>query len=45
MMTIAKRESFIINPEGKVVKRYQKVDPDTHTQQVLEDLKNFKDAT
>ena len=44
MMTIAKRESFIINPEGKVVKRYQKVDPDTHTQQVLEDLKNFKDA-
>ena len=43
MMTIAKRESFIINPEGKVVKRYQKVAPDSHTQQVLEDLKNFKD--
>ena len=44
MMTMAKRESFIINPEGKILKRYRKVDPDTHTDQVLEDLKKFKDA-
>jgi peroxiredoxin Q/BCP len=44
MMTMAKRESFIINPEGKILKRYRKVDPDTHTNQVLEDLKKFKDA-
>ena len=41
---LTKRESFIINPEGKIVKRYQKVNPDTHTQQVLEDLKTFKNA-
>ena len=37
----AKRESFLINPEGIVVKHYKKVVPETHTQQVLEDLKTY----
>jgi len=35
---IAKRESFIIGPDGTVVKHYEDVDPDTHTQEVLADL-------
>ena len=34
----AKRQSFLINPEGVIVKHYEKVDPDNHTQQVLADL-------
>ncbi len=38
-MTVAKRQTFLIDPSGRVVKHYTKVDPDTHSQQVLADLK------
>ena len=41
MMTIAKRQSYLINPEGKIVKHYKKVDPDTHTKEVIIDLKQL----
>ena len=41
MMTIAKRQSFLINPEGSIVKHYKKVDPDTHTKEVIGDLKQL----
>lgn len=37
-LTIAKRETFVIDPEGQIVKHYQKVDPETHAQQVLADI-------
>jgi len=37
--TVAKRQTFLIDPSGRVVKRYAKVDPDTHSQQVLADLR------
>lgn len=37
--TVAKRQTFIINPQGIVVKHYRKVDPDVHSQEVLADLK------
>jgi len=33
--TIAKRQTFIIDPEGLVVKHYQKVKPDIHAEEVL----------
>lgn len=39
---IANRESFLINPEGKVVRHYARVDPETHTQEVLADLERFQ---
>jgi peroxiredoxin Q/BCP len=38
LMKIASRQSFLVNPEGIIVKHYDKVDPDTHTAQVLADL-------
>jgi len=38
LMKIASRQSFLVNPEGVIVKHYAKVDPDTHTEQVLADL-------
>ena len=41
MMTIAKRQSFLINPEGQIVKHYKKVDPDTHSKEVIIDLKQL----
>ena len=42
MMTITKRESFIIDPEGLIVKHYKNVDPDKHTDEVIEDLKSLQ---
>lgn len=35
---VAKRESFLIDPDGKIAKHYAKVDPDTHSKEVLSDL-------
>jgi thioredoxin-dependent peroxiredoxin len=34
----SKRQSFLIGPDGKILKYYKDVDPDTHTAQVLADV-------
>ena len=41
LVKLASRQSFLINPEGKVAKHYEDVDPDTHTDEVLADIKAF----
>jgi peroxiredoxin Q/BCP len=41
LVQIASRQSFLVNPEGVIVKHYEDVDPDTHTQQVLADLEGL----
>ena len=38
-MSLAKRQSFLIDPAGNVVKHYEQVDPSNHTDEVLADLK------
>jgi len=38
-MSVAKRQTFLIDPEGNIAKHYEKVDPDSHSQEVLADLK------
>lgn len=38
-MTVAKRQTFIIGPDGTIVKHYDKVKPGTHSLEVLEDLR------
>jgi len=38
LMKIASRQSFLVDPEGVIVKHYADVDPETHTQEVLADL-------
>jgi len=40
-MTVAKRQTFIIGPDGIIAKHYEKVDPDEHSAQVLVDLKKL----
>lgn len=35
---IATRQTFIIDPDGKIVRHYAKVDADTHSQQLQTDL-------
>ena len=42
MMTITKRESFIIDPDGLILKHYKNVDPDKHTDEVIEELKSLQ---
>lgn len=42
---IASRQSFLINPEGVVVKHYAEVDPDKHSAEILDDLKLFAQKT
>jgi len=38
---IASRQSFIVGPDGAIAKHYEDVDPETHTQEVLEDLQSM----
>lgn len=38
----SKRHSFIINPEGKVMKIYRSVSPSQHSQELLADLKQLQ---
>ena len=35
------RISFLINPEGEIVKKYDKVKPEIHAKEVLEEIKNL----
>ncbi len=41
-MTIAQRNTFLINPEGKIVKVWTKVDPQHHSEEVLQELAELK---
>ena len=41
---LARRDTFIIDPEGKVAKHYVKVDPKGHSEVVLADLKQLAKA-
>jgi peroxiredoxin Q/BCP len=41
-MTIAQRNTFLIDPEGKVVKVWTKVDPSHHSEEVLAALAELK---
>lgn len=36
--TVAKRQTFLIDPDGNIARHYEKVDPDEHSAQVLADL-------
>lgn len=45
LMKLASRQSFLINPEGTIVKHYDEVDPDSHTDAVLADIKGFMEGS
>lgn len=38
-MTVAKRQTFVISPDGKIAKHYATVKPEVHSAEVLADLK------
>ena len=37
-MTMAKRQTFLIDPEGNIAKHYDKVNPESHSTEILADL-------
>lgn len=37
-MTMAKRQTFLIDPEGRIAKHYDTVDPEAHSAELLADL-------
>ena len=40
-MTVAKRQTFIIGPDGTIAKHYEKVTPAEHSDEVLADLRKL----
>lgn len=38
-LTFARRHTFLINPQGNIAKVYREVDPQTHSREVIADLK------
>jgi len=42
VMEVARRDTFIIDPEGRIAKHYESVDPEGHSKVVLEDIKALK---
>jgi peroxiredoxin Q/BCP len=41
-MELAKRDTFLIDPQGRIVKHYADVDPKGHSQLVLKDIKELQ---
>jgi peroxiredoxin Q/BCP len=44
VMEMARRDTFIIDPQGRIAKHYESVKPDGHSQLVLDDLKALQAA-
>jgi peroxiredoxin Q/BCP len=44
LVKLASRQSFLVDPDGKIAKHYEDVDPDTHTDEVLADIKVFMES-
>ena len=43
VIKLAKRYTYLINPQGKIVKIYLSVDTSRHSQEIIEDLKKLKE--
>ena len=44
LIKLASRQSFLVDPDGKIAKHYADVDPDTHTEEVLADIKTLSEV-
>ena len=40
--TVAKRQTFLIDPDGNIAVHYENVNPDDHSEQVLADLQRLQ---
>ena len=44
VIKLAKRYTFLINPQGKIAKIYLSVDTSKHSQEIIDDLKKLKES-
>ncbi len=44
IIKLAKRYTFLINPQGKIAKIYLSVDTSKHSQEIIDDLKKLKES-
>jgi peroxiredoxin Q/BCP len=42
VIEVARRDTFLVDPQGRVAKHYESVDPDSNSKIVLEDIKTLK---
>jgi peroxiredoxin Q/BCP len=42
VMEMARRDTFIVDPQGRIAKHYESVDPEGHSEVVLKDIKALK---
>jgi peroxiredoxin Q/BCP len=42
VMEMARRDTFIVDPQGRIAKHYESVDPEGHSELVLKDIKALK---
>jgi peroxiredoxin Q/BCP len=42
VMEMARRDTFIIDPKGRIAKHYENVEPEGHSQVVLDEIKALK---
>jgi len=42
VMEMARRDTFIVDPQGRIAKHYESVDPEGHSKIVLDDIKALK---
>lgn len=42
VMALARRDTFLIDPQGKLARHYESVDPEGHSKVVLADIKTLK---
>jgi len=42
VMEMARRDTFLVDPQGRIAKHYESVDPEGHSAVVLEDIKALK---
>ena len=42
VMKMAKRNSFIVDPRGRIAKIYRSVNPNSHVAEILQDLKSLQ---
>jgi len=45
LLKLASRQTFLIDPEGNIAKHYADVSPDTHTEEVLADIKVLSETS
>jgi peroxiredoxin Q/BCP len=45
VMELARRDTFLVDPQGRIARHYESVDPEGHSKVVLADIRSLKSAS